>query len=260
MSHSKHSAPVAHPTAPGRRHLLVSALGLVGSSSLLALTGCGGALASEASVRFINATVDDTQADFYLGSTQEVSKLANGGAVTSWRTVDAESTQFALYKGGGATAQLTETRTLEEDSYTSVLAYGSLANSLRFRFFAESNASADSGKVKVRLFHAAESLGGLDLYITNTSSLSGLSPTATVTAYGELSDFSTVTSGTYRIRITTRNDQSNVLFDTATQVNLSSLSVHTLVVAPRPSGSYPNVSALQEKGDSALLANALATG
>ncbi|PJI95314.1 uncharacterized protein DUF4397 [Acidovorax sp. 69] len=258
MSHSKQAAPAAHLQAPGRRHLLISALGLVGGSSLLALTGCGGAFASEASVRFINATVDDTQADFYLGSTQEVSKLSNGGAVTSWRTVDAESTQFALYNGGGSSAQLTETRALEEDTYTSVLAYGSLANSLRFRFFAESNASADSGKVKVRLFHAAENLGGLDLYITNTTSLSGLSPTATVTAYGELSDFSTVTSGTYRIRITTKNDQSNVLFDYTTQISLSSTSVHTLVVVPRANGSYPNVSALQEKGDSALLANVLA--
>lgn len=180
---------------------------------MLALTGCGGAFASETSVRFINATVDDTQADFYLGNTLEVSKLSNGGAITTWRAVDAESTQFALYNGGGSTAQLTETRALEEDSYTSVLAYGSLANSLRFRFFDESNASADSDKVKVRLFHAAENLTGLDLYITNTTSLSGLSPTATVATYGELSDFITLASGTYRIRITAQGDQSNVLFD-----------------------------------------------
>lgn len=232
----------------------------MGSGSLLALSGCGGALGSEANVRFVNATVDDIQADFYLGSTQEVSKLSNGGAITSWRTVDAESTQFALYNGGGSSAQLTETRTLDEDSYTSVLAYGSLANSMKLRFFAETNSRADSGSVKVRLFHAAESLTGLDLYVTNTTSLSGLSPTATVSAYGELSDFGTFDSGTYRIRITTKNDQSNVIFDYTAQINLSSTSVHTLVVVPRPSGSYPNVSALQEKGDAALLANALATG
>lgn len=260
MSNSKQPASVASHHALGRRQLMVSALGLMGGSSLLALAGCGGALGSEANVRFINATVDDTQADFYLSGSQEVSKLANGGAITSWRTMDAESTQFALYNGGGSSAQLTETRTLDEDSYTSVLAYGSLANSLKFRFFAETNSSADSGSVKLRLFQAAENLTGLDLYVTNTTSLSGLSPTATVSAYGELSDFATLTSGTYRIRITSKNDQSNVVFDYATQVNLSSTSVHTLVVVPRASGSYPNVSALQEKGDSALLANALVTG
>ena len=140
--------------------------GIDGGGSLLTRTGCDGAADSEASMRFINATVDNTWADFYLRSTLELSKLAKGGSITTWRKIEAESTQFALYNGGGSSAQLTETRTLDEDSYTSVVAYGSLYNSVKFRFFAETNSSADSGRVKVRLFHAAL-----------TNSLSGLSPT-----------------------------------------------------------------------------------
>ena len=253
-------APATHLPAPGRRRLLVSALGLMGGGGLLALGGCGGGLlGDEASVRFVNATVDYTQADFYVAGEKLASKLANGGSISGWETVEAEdAVQFALYNGGGSSAQLTVTRTLDEDSSTSVLAYGSLANGLQFRFFTESNASADSGKVKVRLFHAAENLGSLDLYITNESSLSGQSPTATVTSFGELSDFGTVASGTYRIRLTTHNDQGNMLFDYTAKINLPGTTVHTLVVVPRASGSYPNVSALQEQGDSALLANTLA--
>ena len=138
-----------------------------------------------------------------------------------------------------------------------MLAYGSLANSLKFKFFAESNSSADSGYTKVRVFHACESLNGLDLYLSNASSLSGLSPTTTVTEYGDISDFVSVSSGLYRVRLTSKDDQSNVLFDFTSQITLGSTSVVTLIVVPRSSGSYPNVSALQEQGGYALLANSL---
>ena len=243
---------------PSRRRLLVSAMCLTGGSSLLTLAGCGGGSSSdEAYLRFVNATVDDATADFYVNGSKAISKLANGGAVTNWASLEPDATQIALYSGGGTSAQLTVTRTLDKDSYTSVLAHGSLATSLQYRFIVESNAKAASGQIKVRLCHAAENLGGLDLYISNESSLSGLSPVATVTSYGDLSDFGVMASGQYRIRLTARNNPSNVLFDYTDKVNLSTITVHTLVVVPRSSGSYPNISALQEQGDSALLGNML---
>eukprot|EP01034_Spumella_vulgaris_P034472 gene34472-42513_t len=54
-----------------------------------------------------------------------------------------------------------------------------------------------------------------------------------------------------------KDDQSNVLFDFTSQITLGSTSVVTLIVVPRSSGSYPNISALQEQGGNALLANSL---
>lgn len=246
-----------HHAAPTRRHVLASALGLLGAGSLTALTGCGGSAADEAQVRFVNATVDYAQADFYAGSDRLAVNQANGGAISSWYGIDAGDMQIALHAANSSTARLTETRTFDKNTFTSVIAYGSLANGLKFRYFAEATTSAASGQVKLRLCHASESLGGLDLYVSNATSLSGLSPTATVSAYGDLSTFATVSSGAYRIRVTAQGDITNVLFDYTAQINLSSTSVHTLVVVPRASGSYPNVSALQEQGDYALLANAL---
>lgn len=251
------TAALARTTDPTRRTVLAGALGLLGAGSLATLTGCGGAAADEAQVRFVNATVDYAQADFYAGSDRLAVNLANAGAISAWYGLEAGDTQIALHAANSSTARLTETRTLDEDTFTSVLAYGSLANGLKFRYFAEATTSAASGQVKLRLCHASESLGAVDLYVSNATSLSGLSPTATVSAYGDLSAFATVTSGAYRIRLTAQGDITNVLFDYTAQINLSSTSVHTLVVVPRASGSYPNVSALQEQGDYALLANAL---
>lgn len=256
MSHRNPTSEFNTALPPTRRSVLASALGLMGAGSALALTGCGG-LTSEAQVRFVNATVDYTQADFYAAGERVVSSLSNGGAISAWSAVEADSTQIALYAAGGSSAKLTETRAFDEDTYTSVLAYGALATSLKFKFFAESTSSADSSKTKVRVFHACESLDGLDLYLTNSSSLSGLSPTATVTEYGDISDFVSVSSGLYRVRLTSKDDQSKVLFDFTSQISLGSTAVVTLIVVPRSSGSYPNVSALQEQGSYALLANSL---
>ena len=81
----------------------------------------------------------------YLGSTLGVSKLA---------------------KGEGS-SQRTETHTLHEETSTRVRACGPLSNRLKFRFFAETNSSADGGKVKLGPFQAAENLTGLDLLLAN---------------------------------------------------------------------------------------------
>lgn len=104
---------------------------------------------------------------------------------------------------------------------------------------------------------AAAVVPALDVYITNTSSLSGLSPDLQVSAYEELSSFISKDSGSYRVRITSSGNQSNVLFDFTDKLNLSSKAVLTLVIVPRASGSLPNMTALAEQSVSALMSNAL---
>jgi len=244
---------------PRRRALLASALGLAGGGSLLMLTGCGGGSGSSANLRFVNATVDYASADFWAGGTKLSAALPNGGAISGWNSVDAADNQIELHASGSSTAKLTETHTFVKDTYTTALAYGTLATSLKFRYLDESDAAASSGTAQVRLFHAASALGALDVYITNTSSLSGLSPTLQIAAYEDLSSFVTLTSDNYRVRITSSGNQSNVLFDYTNQIALNSTAVITLVVVPRTSGSLPNLTALVEQGDAALLSNALAT-
>jgi len=120
----------------------------------------------------------------------------------------------------------------------------------------------DSGSISLRLLHAAPLLDGLDLYITNTSSLSGLTPQASVSALGDLSDFVTLDSGSYRVRLTAADDRSTVLFDSgsasSSRISFASQVVVTLVVVPRSSGSLPDLTALPEKLVASVLSNGLA--
>ncbi|HKX39679.1 MAG TPA: DUF4397 domain-containing protein [Burkholderiaceae bacterium] len=239
--------------------MLASIAGVWGLGSGLALSGCGGSSSTDtATLRFVNGTVDYATADFWVDSDLVYSGLANGGAATGYGSQDSGTLQVSLHPAGSSTAKLTASHDFATDSRTTVLAYGSLATSLTFKYFDESNAAASSGSFKVRIFQGSPSLGALDVYITNTSSLSGLSPTLSVSAYAELSSFVSLDSGTYRIRITSSGDQSAVLFDYTAGLTVSSTMVLTLAIVPRSSGSLPNIAVLPEGASAVIMANELA--
>lgn len=244
--------------ASDRRGFLTRLAGLAAMGSALPLAACGGGTEDQAALRFVNATVDYATADFWVGSETAISGLANGGTASGYGSEDSGTLQVALHAAGSSSAVFSASRDFAADSYTSVIAYGSLATSLTFRFLDESNAAAASGSFYVRAFHAAPSLGALDVYITNTSSLGGLSPTLSVSTSGELSSFVTLTAGTYRIRITKTGDQSSVLYDYTAGLTVSGTTVLTLAIVPRSSGSLPNIAALPEQNSPLVLVNALA--
>jgi hypothetical protein len=251
------SEPADAPASPRRRTLLASIAGVWGLGSGLALTGCGGSSADTAALRIVNGTSDYATADFWVGSDLVYAGLANGGAATGYGSAESGTLQISLHPAGSSTAKLTASHDFATDSTTTVLAYGSLATSLTFRYFDESNAAASSGSFKVRVFQGSPSLGALDVYITNTSSLSGLSPTLSLSAYAELSSFVTLSSGTYRVRITSSGDQSAVLFDYTAGLSVSSTTVVTLAIVPRSSGSLPNIAVLPEGANALIMANEL---
>jgi len=146
------SALSAKPLAsPRRRALLVSIAGVCGTGSGLALTGCGGASSDSAALRFVNGTVDYASADFWVDGSRVFSGLANGGGATGYSSEDSGALQVSLHPAGSSTAKLTASHDFAADSNTTVLAYGSLATSLTFRYFDESNAAAASGDFKVRV-------------------------------------------------------------------------------------------------------------
>jgi hypothetical protein len=209
-------------------------------------------------LRFVNGTADFAIADFWIGSQLASSSLANGGTASGYGSQISGTLQISLNAAGSSTAKLTGSHDFPADSRTTVLAYGSLATSLTFKYFDESNSAASSGTFKVRVFQGSPLLNALDVYITNTSSLAGLSPTLSVQNYGELSGFTTLSSGGYRVRITNSGDQSTVLFDYTAGATVGSTTVLTLVIVPRSSGSLPNIAALPEGASAMVMANELA--
>jgi hypothetical protein len=252
-------SPDDAPVSPHRRRaLLASMAGVWGLGSGLALAGCGGNSADTAKLRFVNGTVDYATADFWVGGDRVVSALANGGTATGYGEEESGTLQVSLHPTGSSSAKLTASHDFDTDSHTTVLAYGSLATSLTFKYLAESNAAASGSAFKVRVFQGSPSLAALDVYITNTSNLSGLSPTLSANGYGELTGFTSLDSGTYRVRVTSSGDQGNVLFDYTSGLSVGGTTVLTLAVVPRSGGSLPNIAALPEGSAALVMANELA--
>jgi hypothetical protein len=219
------SNPRTLPADPSRRRLLQGAMGLLAAGGPLAsLSACGGAEdADTAYLRLVNATL-------------------------------------ALYSTSGTSGPSAAYAFTKDTDYT-VIAYGTLTAGMALKRLEESTATPNSGSLSLRLLHTAPLLDGLDLYITNASSLSSLTPLATVSTLGELSDFATLDSGTYRVRLTVAGDHSTVVFDsgstTASRISFADQVVVTLVVVPRSSGSLPDVTALPEKLAAGVLTNSL---
>ena len=213
---------------------------------------------SQATLRFVNGTADFVPGDFRIGGSTRASGLTNGGAATGYGQEDAGTLQVSLHAAGSSTSAANASYAFAEDSSTSVLAYGSLATGLQFRFLDESNAAAGAGLFKVRAFHGLSALGALDVYITNAGSLSGVTPTLSVGTYGTLSSFVSIASGSYRVRITRGGDASTLLFDFTAGLNVASGTVATLVIVPRATGSLPNVGVLSERSNAVVMSNELA--
>lgn len=245
------------PASRPRRAFVVSLAGWGGLGSGLALGGCGGAAGDQASLRFVNGTTDYATADFWIGDSLVYSGLGYGGAATGYGSEDSGSLQVSMHAAGSSTAKIAATYTFASDSYTTVVAYGSLAAGMAFRFIDEADSAAASGTFKVRALHGMPALGALDLYITNNSSLSGITPTLSVSAAGELSGFVSIGSGTYRVRVTRSGDQSAVLFDYTAGLAVGGTTVLTLAIVPRSGGSLPNLAALPEATTPAILVNEL---
>ncbi len=253
---------VALPPDGSRRRLLQGALGLLSGAGLMGLGGCGGAEDSEvAAVRLVNATVDFATAKLLVGGDTAVASQAYGGTVSDYVDIDSGSQTLNVNSTSG-TSGPSSAYSFSTDTYNTVVAYGTLADGMKLTRLEESSSKPSSGSVKIRLLQAHSGLDGVDLYITNTSSLSDLDPTATADAYEDLGDFATIDSGYYRIRLTKTDDRSAVLFDSgsdsSTYIGFTSKQVVTLAIVPRSSGSLPDISALPEKQTGGVLDNALA--
>ena len=249
--------PLLDPSvSPSRRTFVAGLAGMCG----LALGGCGGGLSdedAEATLRFVNGTVDFVPGDFWVGNRVRAAGLTNGGAASGYGSEDAGNLQVSLHAPGSSTSAAASTRAFAEDSTTSVLAYGSVATGLQFAYFDESSAAAAAGMFKVRAFHAVSTLGALDVYITNAGGLGGVSPTLSVTPYGTLSGFVSVPAGSYRVRITPAGDAGTVLFDFTAGLNVPATAVLTLVIVPRAGSARPNVGVLPERSNAVVMSNEL---
>lgn len=209
-------------------------LGLLAAAPLVLLTACGGSGGGDASVRLVNASTGYSSLDLYVEDTKEASAVAYG-AGSDFTSVSSGDVTTELAVSGSTTKLATTDRTLKKDTKYTILAYG-WQSALKSVVLSESEDEATAGNTRLRVVNTATDAGAVDVYLTaEGDDLSAATPVAQSVASGSTSTLTSVEAGTYRLRITAAEDNTDVRLDVSGVV-LSSKEVVSLVVTPSTGG------------------------
>lgn len=238
---------------PSRRTLLI----VLASVTLASLLGaCGGNKDNGATIRLINATQSFASLDAYVDDVSFAKELKIGQA-SSFTDVSSGSRTIKARNTGGATNLLEQSQSLNGDGHYSVIAVGG-ENAISFNVYKEDESEPDSGYAKFRVFNALTFGDGFDVYLTGANAdLASESPIVSGVSKLSMASFRSVATGTYRLRITTAGDRSDIRLDVA-QISVSDKAVYTYVVVPTRSGTLTNGLLLQQQGSATANANTYA--
>ena len=229
-----------------KRHLI----GLMAALPLAWLAGCGGGDDSnDATVRLVNASAGYASLDLYVKDTLEISAVdfATGSEYTA--VASGDSVENVLTSAGSTTELLNQSRTLGSGKKYTIIAYG-WEGALKSVIFTDDEDAAASDKTKVAVFNGAIGAGAVDVYLTGEDeSLESVEPIQSGVAESSSGNgYATVTSGTYRLRVTAAGDTDDLRLDVSGVV-VNSTEVVNLVLSPGAGGVLVNAVGVVQGGD-----------
>ncbi len=235
---------------------IVSKLSLLLPSLLIMLlAGCSfSSDSNKAKLRILNVSLDYSAVDLYADGTLKHSNVSTE-SVSDYAALDAD-TYTISFKSSGASGTLKSFSTaLSKKSHTTFLSYG---RSGHFSAIAldEDQDLPSSDKAIVRVVNTATDAGAVDIYLTDSSDLlTDSSPIfSSVSAGDTVSDNVTVSSGTYRLRVTAAGSTTDIRLDSQS-ATLAGKSVQTLIITDTAGGYLVNAVSLVQQGGLALYDN-----
>jgi hypothetical protein len=221
----------------GRRGLLWAAVaGAAVPSALLSACGGGGSSSSDgaARLRLFNVSNGYPSLDLRVDDVVVQGAVAYGAA-GSYSSVSTASISTVISSAGSSTALSTASRTLAKDVSYTLLAYG-WAGALKTAILQDDVAGADAGKAKLQVLNLAADAGTLDIYLTgNDDLLDDATALTTGLAGGATLSHTSISAGSYRLRVTGNGDKTDVRLD-VTGLALTTTQVASLVLVPGAGG------------------------
>jgi len=239
--------------------LMGAAAAAMGIAAGLAGCGTGGSDGDSgtARIRLLNASTAYASLDFYVDDSKKNSSLAYGSVGEYASVSTASSLSTVITNSGSMTALSTTGRSLTKNVAYTVVAYG-WQGAMRTALLEEDASAADAGKTKLMVLNTAPDAGTVDVYLTGSDeSLDGASPVAASVAGGASVGSSSVSAGTYRLRITAAGDKTDLRLD-APNLAITSTQVATLIVTPGASGVLVHALLATQQGGVAVFNNPLA--
>ena len=106
-------------------------------------------------------------------------------------------------------------------------------------FLEDFNVAPDSGRVRIRVVHAAPSAGAVDVFVTAPEDdITFGGPTVPDASFGDATGFSESDAGLYQVRVTAQNDPT-VIGVASDPFELQEGDVRTIVIVDAPGGGAP---------------------
>lgn len=215
------------------------------------LAGCGGnGDSSDAgSLRLINATQTHASLDLYQNSSLALS-ATQLDTISGYANVAVGSPALQLNDAGGSTALMTTSTTITSGQHYTLLAYES-GGTVKTAVLTEDFSAPTSGTGQLRIYDTAIDTGAIDVYITDpaTDLATVSTPTTAFSAqtYAQSSSLMAYAPGTYRVRVTTSGNKSQVLFDMPA-VKIADQQIVTIALTPTTGGILLDGSMLSQQG------------
>lgn len=244
-----------HSVFLSSRRAWFQALAGAALASLLAACG-GGDKDGGASIRMVNATQSFASLEAYADDVSFASSLGLGQA-SGFTSVSSGSRTLKVRNTGGATNLLEQTQSLNGDGYYTAVAIGG-ENAISVSVYKEDESDPDSGYAKLRIFNAFTFGDGVDVYLTSESAdLASESPVFSSVAKQSTAAFRSIAKGSYRLRVTTAGDRSEIRLDVS-GFTVADKSIYTYVLVPTKSGTLANGLLLQQKSGATANTNTYA--
>lgn len=228
-----------------KRHLL----GLVAALPLAWLTACGGGSdGNDAEMRLVNASTGYASLDLTVDGDATASGVTFGSGSGYANVKSGDDIENVLMATGGGTELLNLEQTLDAGEKYTLVAYG-WEGSLRVRQMTDDEDKADSGKTKFSVLNTSADAGELDVYLTGADdALETATPVISGVDPGVQSGYTSVTSATYRLRVTGAGDTNDLRLDIPA-VTLASTDVLTMVLTPGKGGVLVHGIGVVQGGD-----------
>jgi hypothetical protein len=222
---------------------------------LLASCGSGSSSGGSTNMRALNLTTDLPSLDLYIAGNKQFS-AQNTGVLSTYQSFDANTYAINVNSAGNPTSLFTGNYTLSKDAHYTAVVWGPQAN-LHISTLPEDEdvTLIGAGNGRIRMFNATTETGTLDIYLTApTADLTAVTPTQALLTSGTLAGFKELAAGTYRLRVTSANNPTDVRLDIAS-VTVTAAQYQTLVLTAGTGGTLVNGQLILQQGVTTALAN-----
>lgn len=188
----------------------------------------------QARVRIINAVPDGPRLDFVVNNQEVFDDLVYRTATNYQDFSLAGPVNLRLNVADTSTNLVNITPVLNNNGSYTLVAVGA-GNSVQNLLLTDNNAVASGDNVRVRVVHASPRVGNVDVYVTRPDvDLNGTAPTLSNIGFQTVSDYLTLPSGDWRVRVTAPGSKAAVA-DSGT-LNWEDGTVRTAFAVGDPAG------------------------